>query len=306
MNEMSINWKAAVQPLINSNTINRLPGILNKIMVIAVIYTMAQLTWMLVPASSFDNEIIPETKNLTLSTQNGQIKRASLSQMHLFGVVNEQKQPIKTQQAVKAPITRLNLTLKGIIASGQPNIAKAIIADSSKNENFYSIGAKIPGGAILEEIHVNHVILKRNNRLETLQLPKDVPRGSSLRNVRASSSRRNTVSSNSSANKNAATLLREYKQTLKTDPQKLMGLVRTQPYREKGKLVGYKIRPGKDRKLLRKFGLRSGDVVTAVNGVLLDSPIKGLEIMKKLTTASQVSIDIKRNGIKQSLSFQVE
>ncbi len=300
---MSMDWKAAVQPFINSNTINRLPGIVNMVMVIAVIYTVAQLTWMLVPTVEF-NESIPATKSQSASTKDGQIKRTSLSELHLFGEVKVEKQQKKIKQAIEAPVTRLNLTLKGIISSGQSDIAKAIIADSSNNENFYAIGAKIPGGAILEEIHTKHVILNRNDRLETLQLPKDVPRGESFREVKTTKSSRNTT--NSSGNKDTTTLLREYKQTLKTDPQKLMDLVRTQPYREKGKLVGYKIRPGKDRKLLRKFGLRSGDVVTSVNGVSLDNPINGLEILKKLTTANQVTVDIKRNGIKQSLSFQVD
>lgn len=273
------------------------------VMVIAVIYTVAQLTWMLVPTVEF-NESIPATKSQSASTKDGQIKRTSLSELHLFGEVKVEKQQKKIKQAIEAPVTRLNLTLKGIISSGQSDIAKAIIADSSNNENFYAIGAKIPGGAILEEIHTKHVILNRNDRLETLQLPKDVPRGESFREVKTTKSSRNTT--NSSGNKDTTTLLREYKQTLKTDPQKLMDLVRTQPYREKGKLVGYKIRPGKDRKLLRKFGLRSGDVVTSVNGVSLDNPINGLEILKKLTTANQVTVDIKRNGIKQSLSFQVD
>jgi len=300
-----MDWKAAVQPYINSNTINRLPVTINIIMVIAIIYTVAQLTWMLLPVSEF-NETIPVTKNPAANPKNGQIKRTTLSQLHLFGEVKVLKQQQARSQVIKAPVTRLNLTLKGVIASGRSDIAKAIIADSSKNENFYSIGSKIPGGAILEEIHVNHVILKRNNRLETLQLPKDVPRGASFRGARNSTAATPRRTSNSSRNKDTGTLLREYKQTLKTDPQKLMDLVRTQPYREKGKLVGYRIRPGKDRTLLRKFGLRSGDVVTAVNGVSLDNPINGLEILKKLTTASQVSVDIKRNGIKKSLSFQVD
>jgi len=305
MREMSMGWKAAVQPFLNSDTFNRLPGMVNVLMVIAVTFTVAQLTWMLIPTSEL-SETIPDIKSESTSTKNEEIKQVSLSQLHLFGEVKEIQEE-KIQQVVTAPVTRLDLTLKGVIASGAPEIAKAIIADSSKNENFYSIGAKIPGGAILEEIHATHVILNRNNRLETLQLPKDVPQSQSVSGAKAAQSRRsnNTVTS-SSANKDASTLLREYKQTLKTDPQKLMDLVRTQPYREKGKLVGYKIRPGKDRKLLRKFGLRSGDVVTAVNGISLDNPINGLKILKKLTDASQVSVKIKRNGVDQDLSFQVD
>jgi general secretion pathway protein C len=73
-----------------------------------------------------------------------------------------------------------------------------------------------------------------------------------------------------------------------------------------GKLKGYKIRPGKDRKLLRKFGLKNGDVVRAVNGVSLDNPIKALEIMRDLSTASSVTLDVERRGQMQSFSFQID
>jgi general secretion pathway protein C len=73
-----------------------------------------------------------------------------------------------------------------------------------------------------------------------------------------------------------------------------------------GKLKGYKVQPGKDRKLLSKFGLKRGDVVTAVNGVTLDNPIKALEILRDLSTASSVSLDVERKGQMQSFSFQID
>jgi general secretion pathway protein C len=85
-----------------------------------------------------------------------------------------------------------------------------------------------------------------------------------------------------------------------------MGLVRVQPYSKNGKLEGYRIRPGKDRRLLSKFGLRSGDVVKSVNGVPLDNPIKALEIMKQLSTATSVTVDIERNGSPRSFTFSLQ
>ncbi len=304
---MSRDWKAVIQPLINSGVIGRLPMAANIVLVIALAYTFAQLTWKVLPLPEL-NESLPviDVKKSSIAGKSGEkTKQTSVSQLHLFGEAKVERQSKKVARASKAPITRLNLTLRGVIASGSPDVAKAIIADSTGHENFYSLGAQIPGGAILEEIHVSHVILKRNNRLETLQLPKEVPKNQSFRGKRRTS-RSTAARISSSANKDTGTLLREYRETLKTDPQQLMDLVRTQPYRENGKLVGYKIRPGKDRKLLRKFGLRSGDVVTAVNGVALDNPIKGLEILRDLSTSSQVSVSIKRNGIAQNLSFKID
>jgi general secretion pathway protein C len=105
-----------------------------------------------------------------------------------------------------------------------------------------------------------------------------------------------------------AALLRQYRDALINQPQSLMNLVNATPVTEKGsgKLKGYRIRPGKDRKLLGRFGLKSGDVVTSVNGVALDNPIKALEIMRDLSTATSVTLDVERNGVTESFAFQVD
>ena len=76
--------------------------------------------------------------------------------------------------------------------------------------------------------------------------------------------------------------------------------------REGDKLIGYRVSPGRDRQLLSRFGLRAGDVVTMVNGVRLDNPVKGLEIIQNLQTAGQVNIEVMRNGVTQGFSFAVE
>ena len=99
--------------------------------------------------------------------------------------------------------------------------------------------------------------------------------------------------------------MKQYKEALMTDPQSLMSLIRAEPFRKNGKLQGYRIRPGKDRQLLRKFGLRSGDVVTAVNGVPMDNPLKALELMRDLGSATSLTVDIERRGVPQSFTFQI-
>jgi len=87
-----------------------------------------------------------------------------------------------------------------------------------------------------------------------------------------------------------------------------MDLVRAEPVRDRatGKLKGYRIRPGRDRQLLSRFGLRSGDVVTSINGIPMDNPLKALELMRDVSSLSQISLEVERNGAPQSFSFQIE
>jgi general secretion pathway protein C len=73
-----------------------------------------------------------------------------------------------------------------------------------------------------------------------------------------------------------------------------------------GRFIGYRIKPGKDATLLSRFNLQSGDILTAVNGVKLDSPLKGLGLIQQLATANQVDLEVLRNGRVVSLSFFIE
>ena len=209
-------------------------------------------------------------------------------------------------QVTEAPDTSLNLKLNGVLASSDPLAARAIIADGKGTEEAYAINQQLPGNAILREIYADRVILEYRGRLEALRLPKETPDtvqvsnsqtgGASLRGTQQASTEDNTA------------LLRQYRDALTNNPQSLMDLVNASPVMEKdtGKLKGYRIRPGKDRKLLERFGLKSGDVVTGVNGVALDNPIKALEIMRDLSTATSMTVDVERNGVTESFAFQVD
>lgn len=306
-----MDWNSDLQALLNWRTLERLPGIVNFLLIVALAHTVAQLTWTVMPVPQLDEHIpdaIDSPSRPVRMTGSGNVSQ-SISRWHLFGQIRVAPKPHAVQQTANLPETRLNLTLRGVVSSSANNVAKAIIADAAGKENFYNLGALVPGGAVLQEIFSDRVILKRNDRLETLRLSKSSSGGvlGAARQTtrRPSASRRKRPSINY-GNKDNKTILREYRDALINDPQSVMDLVRAQPVREHGKLIGYKIRPGRDRKLLRRFGLRSGDVVTGVNGISLDNPINGLEIMRNLTTAGQITVDIKRGGVAQSLSFQID
>ena len=231
-------------------------------------------------------------------------------------------EPVKQiQKAETAPDTKLNLKLRGVFASPNPDFSRAIIADAKGNEDSYAVGDPLPGGAVLSQVFSDKVILEYNGGLETLRLPVQgslLPNSgsphSSSRNSARNSSRNNSSRSSgpskrgsaSSLNASNSALLKQYRDDLLNDPQSMMGLVRAEPYKKDGKQAGYRIRPGKDRQLLRKFGLRSGDVVTSVNGVSMDNPIKALEVLRDLSSATQLTVEVERRGVPQSFSFSID
>jgi general secretion pathway protein C len=296
----------------------RLPVFATLLAIVLLTHSMASLTWKVVPVPQVEDS--PAGASQTASIASGgnvpstdQPVARTIQQWHLFGeFVKEAPKPKPQLDVAKAPETRLNLKLRGVFSSDDKELARAIIADAKGHDDSYAIGDQVPGGAVLNDIFPDKVILERNGQLETLKLPEESQEGvvtaQSLRSrppipsrapVRGSAPINTTTSSTQE-------ILRHYQNALVNDPQSLMGLVRVQPYSKNGKLEGYRIRPGKDRRLLSKFGLRSGDVVKSVNGVPLDNPIKALEIMKQLSTASSVTLEVERNGTPRSFTFSLQ
>ncbi|MBI3775611.1 MAG: type II secretion system protein GspC [Gammaproteobacteria bacterium] len=307
--------EALHQFIARTQLLERLPWALATLLVIALCFRMAELTWRIVPITETEEAIPPEPPLATAQIAKPAVE-ISISQASLFGRVDIAAAP-KVEEQVVVPETRLNLTLLGVIASSAVGTAKAIISDASGNEEFYSVGMQVPGGASLEEIHADYVMLKRNNRMEILRLPVDETilgqpgsGGPGMQPPAMSMAQQGRhvlpPSGMGSDNRSTGALLHEYRDALNQDPQSVMDLVRAEPVREGDRLIGYRVSPGRDRQLLSRFGLRAGDVVTMVNGVRLDNPVKGLEIIQNLQTAGQVNIEVMRNGVTQGFSFAVE
>lgn len=296
---VAITLKNPTLALAFGRALERLPTALNVVLIVALAFMAARLTWRAVPQP--EPEVAPVARPV-IDRPTAATHGPDIASLHLFGEASKDMPPPIMQ--VEVPETPLQLNLLGVFASKDPRNAWAIIAEPSGGEKTYTVNGMLPAGAILQEIHPDHVVLLRNNRMETLRLPQAVlggPETSSLAvrgdvNSPSSSGPRGNVS----LSPQASDTLRNYRQSLMTDPQSVMDVVRAEPYRQGGQLMGYRIFPGRDKEILRQIGLRPGDVVTAINGIALDNPIKGLEVMKDLPNASQVSVDVLRNGMAQT------
>ena len=295
----------------------RLPFVLTLVLMVIITYRLASLTWRVLPDSELHDTLPPDEPVSPSPTIHPSIADANIAQWTLFGRVGiVAPQPVV--EALVIPETRLNLTLLGLISSNDKVFGKAIISDSSGSEDYYAPGMMVPGGAIVEEIHADHVILKRNNRLEILRLPQEETLGVTMvaslpRPVQLPmdiASRRMppsmVVGTEAVEQKKTGTLLRELRDTLNNNPQNLADVIRTDPVREGDHLIGYRVNPGRDRQVIARFGLTSGDIITSVNGLHLDSPAKGSALLQTLQTAKQVKLEVLRSGVAQTLSFDVD
>ena len=68
-----------------------------------------------------------------------------------------------------------------------------------------------------------------------------------------------------------------------------------------GQLKGYRVFPGRNRQQFVALGLRPGDLITEINGVLLNNPSQGMAIFRSLGESTQVSVTVERNGKQETL-----
>ena len=264
-------------------------------LILMLSYSLAQLTWRIIPtpeALPAPQPTISPSVKVSASNQNASLVN-QLPQWHLFGQATAANaRPV--QQEI--PETKLKLTLRGLLASDKPEESWAIIAGPSGKEEFYKIGGKkLPGNAKLTEIHADRIVLERRGKYETLRLPKE-----SL-NLTSTTARARSPSESGGSNVS----LKEYRDTLLSNPEKVADLVTIAPVRKRGKFVGYSLQPGRDANFLRQYGLQPGDIVTSVNGIQLSSPTKAFGVLRDLTSAASLEIEIERNGRRQHFSLPV-
>jgi general secretion pathway protein C len=91
---------------------------------------------------------------------------------HLFGSAHEGAAP-------GAPVaSAARLTLKGVVSHAAPAAGGAILAAEGGKPQMVISGEDIAAGAVLREVHPDHVIILRNGVLERIDLERAAPRAS--------------------------------------------------------------------------------------------------------------------------------
>jgi general secretion pathway protein C len=216
----------------------------------------------------------------------------SVVSAHLFGIATADP---STQDPANAPPSTSNLVLAGTIATQDPKRGVAIISDGGPSK-VYSVGDNV-GGASLHSVYLDHVILDRGGALETLILPRLMGPGMHARGP----TRRG------GADPRTAAAVDNIRQLVQQDPSILDQVMRTVPSYDSaaGKLRGFRAYPGKNRQIFNKLGLKSGDLVTAINGTVLDDPQRSQEVFNTIQSSDHVTVDVERGGQKQQITLNI-
>ena len=217
----------------------------------------------------------------------------SIVDAHLFGIADPAE---PTGDPTAAPETRLSLVLAGTIAASDPKQGFGIIGESATNAKLYSVGDSVPGGARLNAVYGDRVILERGGQLEALLLPRERKGGTG---TTAPPPRDGTAMSMPQTA--GSQVVDRVRRMIAQDPGSVAEIMRPQPVFANGQQRGYRVYPGRNRAQFARLGLRPGDLVMSVNGTPLDDPQRGMEIFRSIGSSDQVRVTVERNGRPQEL-----
>jgi len=279
----------------------RLPGLASLLLVVVIGAVLAQLTWQL---------LLPPTSDQGLSAPNSLSAGATVTQpprtrsglaVPLFGAEETVTNQPTVIVPVEAPPTRLDLKLRGVAVADEEALSWAIVEGSDRQSLPYRIGDALPGEAELLQIETDRVILRHDGAVEALYFSDEVPRPTAAARTATTSGRGSEIR----LSPQSSTRIREYLSLLPSDPTRMTELVRALPVMENGVLKGFRLFPGQQRALFGEAGLRRGDIATRINGLPLDDPARGMELLNQLASASRFEIEILRRGQPQVLDIQL-
>lgn len=283
-----------------------------------IAYLFAQITWLAIPQEKNAAVLKASGSKSTQVSTSKQLNVNAIEALNLFGAFSQQEvEKVEELVIEDAPETRLKLTLTGAVASSDKATSAAIIESAGKQET-YSIGENIKGTrAVLEKVFNDRVLLKVSGRLETLMIEgvdfnKNVqaikPANKQQRTTKKAPSKRFS-SPNIVDQRNNKALTRSTKslrKDLDDDPGKITDYLKISPKREKGKISGYRLMPGKDPTFFESAGLKNGDVAIQMNGFDLTEPREAAQALQSLKEEREVSLLLDRNSEITEILFSID
>ena len=225
------------------------------------------------------------------------------------------------------------IRLLGTIVSSNPQSSSAVVDEGGK-QHVVQPGMPLAGGEVIE-IQPDAVLVRTGGRIEKLRLaslsvpsqggngslpaspdggadPGDAPSAPQARPSQPRVTPRSAVmSGNARRNRplldRASAGSRSEGETARSNDQllaDLAGQARFAPVMDNdGKLRGVAVMNIVPDSMIERLGLRSDDVVTAINGTPVDSSGRAMNVARGLGRGAPINLDIERKGIPTKVTI---
>jgi general secretion pathway protein C len=204
-----------------------------------------------------------------------------------FGVAAVNEGPLQTTSA--------NLTLRGVVLASPANQSTALISDAGGAPQTVAIGETLSGGAVLDGVAQDHVILLVAGRREVLSFP-DSRSDAGVASIRASIVGAG-ASPASSAQSSPPDVIDSYRQKIADNPQTVLDEFSVSASAE-GYRVNETLAPS-----VRRAGLMPGDVIVRVNGVPVGNVEQDRKHFEDVVASGRARVEVLRNDNLLILSF---
>lgn len=163
--EISKGFYAVV--VANGELPKRLPVLVNIGLVAALVYSLIQLLGFALKQTDVLLLDTSSTVTPTSVADSEVLDVGSIISLNLFGQASA---PRHQGTAQEVPEAWPELLLRGVVHSENLAAARAIIAQPGGRDIAYGVGAQLPDGIQLAEIHRDRVFLSQHGRLQVLYL----------------------------------------------------------------------------------------------------------------------------------------
>jgi general secretion pathway protein C len=257
------------------------------------------------PSSASANHAV-STKNVTrhpLSYYDAVIER------NLFNTKTNTGQQHKKLNIETLKPTDLKLKLFGTV-TGDNKKAYAVIEETEKRrQNLYRIGDTIQNASI-KMILREKVVLRVNGKDEILGI-EEIPSGSGASGKPTSTLNRRSQERRPSKRSSAAdlqniTLERSKIESAVQNINDLMKNVRIQPHFTDGKPDGFRLSGVRPNSFFYNMGLKSGDIITGVDGKKIESVDDAFKLYQGLQSSSNIQLQLKRKGQQKNINYKID
>ncbi|MGV9010482.1 type II secretion system protein N [Brevundimonas sp.] len=194
------------------------------------------------------------------------------------------------------------MRLFGVRADGSGG-GSAIIALADGRQVSVGVGEEIEPGLILRSVAGDHVVMARGESLSRLMFT-ELPMGAATPPPPPAEQQVVTPQGSAPSEVGQGAAAATAPSDPSVDPVRLMAQAGLRPRMQGLGINGFTVSGAGDGAALAAAGLRSGDVILAVNGQALDSPARIASLRGQLSNSTSAEIRFERNGVEQTTTIR--
>ena len=223
-------------------------------------------------------------------------KRQLILERNLFGaqVVAEEVAVVEIDPEEDLQKTKLPLRLLGTVASDDQVVASAAIENTTdRAHQVVRVGYTLEkfSDVVVARIDRGRVVLQNGKQREELLLDENALQAPSV--TRSKRPARKTSRRRTPTRPSPSERLEEMVQSQGSrSSASIFSDARILPKYASGKMMGVELNQIKSDSLFEKIGLKNGDVVTSINGMLINDPSAQKELLQAFTAADELVAEV--------------